>query len=189
MSVKPTRCHPMIFATARLIIRDYQDSDRAILFAISGNPLTRRFHTRALSQANNDAFIDKQITTINSIGCGYAVVERKADGAVLGTVGMRPMTGDMPFAGDVRFDIGWQLDPRYFGQGYASEAARGWLAHAFEELRLDGVVVAFTPATNTPSIAVMKRIGMKRDAARDFDHPRVAEGHPLRPQIVYSALI
>ena len=49
----------MIFSTARLIIRDYHDSDRAILFAIAGNPLTRRFHTREVSRANNDAFIDK----------------------------------------------------------------------------------------------------------------------------------
>ena len=176
----------MIFATARLVIRDYRDEDRAILFAISGNPLTRCFHTREVSRANTDAFIDKQIATLNSIGCGYAVVERKADGAVVGSVGMRPMTGDMPFSDDVHFDIGWMLDPLYFGQGYAGEAARGWLAHAFEELQLDGVVVAFTPAANTASINVMKRIGMRRDASRDFDHPRVAQGHPLRPQIVYS---
>ncbi len=178
----------MIFSTARLIIRDYRDTDRAVLFAISAMPLTRRFHTRAVSRAGTDAFIDKQIATIRDIGCGYAVVERRADGAVVGMVGMRPMGDDMPFSDDVRFDIGWQLDPRYFGQGYAGEAAKGWLAHAFEELRLDGVVVAFTPAANLPSISVMKRIGMRRDASRDFDHPRVAEGHPLRPQIVCSII-
>ena len=51
------------------------------------------------------------------------MVERKADGAVVGDVGMRPMGDDMPFSGDVQYDIGWQLDPRYFGQGYATEAA------------------------------------------------------------------
>lgn len=175
----------MIFSTARLIIRDYRDSDRAIFFAIAGNPLTRRFHTRVASRAGTDAFIDKQIETIRDMGCGYAVVERKADGAVVGSVGMRPMKGDMPFSSDVHFDIGWQLDPRYFSQGYASEAARGWLEHDFREAR-PGEVVAYTPAGNTASINVMKRLGMRRDRRRDFDHPRVAEGHPLRPQIVYS---
>ena len=113
----------MIFSTDRLIIRDYRDSDRAVLFAISGHPLTRRFHTRELSRAHNDAFIDKQIATLRDIGYGYAVVERRADGAVVGDVGMRPMGDDMPFSEDVQYDIGWQLDPRYFGQGYASEAA------------------------------------------------------------------
>ena len=114
---------PMIFATARLIIRDYRDADRAVLFAISADLRTRRFHTRAVSRADTDAFIDKQIATLRDIGYGYAVVERKSDGAVVGDVGMRPMGDDMPFSEDVQYDIGWQLDPRYFGQGYAGEAA------------------------------------------------------------------
>ena len=97
------------------------------------------------------------------------------------------MPDDMPFSGDVHFDIGWQLDPQFFGQGYASEAARGWLDHGFGELGIEEVI-AYTATSNTASVNVMKRIGMRRDGARDFDHPRVAEGHPLRPQIVYSVL-
>lgn len=175
----------MIFTTPRLIIRNYRDPDRDILFAISGNPLTRRFHTRKPSRGNEDAFVDTQIATLDAIGYGYAVVERKADGVVVGDVGMRPMGDDMPFADDVDFDIGWQLDPQYFGKGYATEAAQGWLDYHFSQPQ-PGLVVAFTPPVNTASIKVMKRIGMKRDAKRDFDHPRVAVGHVLRPQIVYS---
>ena len=119
------------------------------------------------------------------MGCGFAVVERKADGAIVGDVGIRHMPDEIPFSPDEHFDIGWQLDPRYFGKGYASEAAKGWLDHDFETLRLNGVV-AYTAAINSPSIKVMKRIGMSREPALDFDHPRVAEGHPLRPQMVYS---
>ena len=175
----------MIFETNRLIIRNFRDEDRAIFAAIACKPEVRLYHTRVVSRANTDAFIDRQIETINEIGCGYAVVERKADGAVIGEVGMRPMKGDMPFSDDVHFDIGWQLDPQYFGNGYASEAAMGWLGHGFREPQ-SGEVVAYTSALNTASINVMKRIGMTRDRAKDFDHPRVAEGHPLRPQIVYS---
>ncbi len=177
----------MIFETERLIIRDYRDSDRAIIFAISAKPEVRLFHTRVVSRADTDAFIDAQIETLRDIGCGYAVVERKADGAVVGDVGMRPMKGDMPFSGDVHFDIGWQLDPQYFGHGYASEAARGWLDHGFRELQIEQIV-SYTATSNLASIRVMERIGMRRDGALDFDHPRVAEGHPLRRQIVYSAV-
>lgn len=177
----------MIFATERLVIRNYRDEDRPIFDAISRNPLTRTFHTREVSRANTDAFIDRQIETIRDIGCGYAVVERKADRAVVGSVGIRPMPDDMPFSDDVKFDIGWMLDPLYFGRGYASEAAGGWLRHGFGELRIEEII-AYTVAANRASIEVMKRIGMRRDAARDFDHPRVAVGHPLRPQIVYSAI-
>ena len=176
----------MIFETERLIIRNYRDEDRDIMFTIAAEPETRRFHTRVVSRANTDGFIDKQIASLNSVGCGYAVVERKIDGAVVGSVGMRPMTGDMPLPPEVKFDIGWMLDPLYFGHGYATEAARGWLAHDFRGAR-SGAAAAYTPASNIPSINVMQRIGMIRDQAMDFDHPRVEAGHPLRRQVVYSA--
>jgi RimJ/RimL family protein N-acetyltransferase len=40
-------------------------------------------------------------------------------------------------------------------------------------------VVSYTALTNERSTAVMLRLGM-RESGR-FDHPRVAEGHRLRP--------
>ena len=177
----------MIFQTARLIIRNYGDEDRPIFAAIAAEPDVRLFHTRVVTRTDTGAFIDAQIETLRDIGCGYAVVERKPDGAVIGDVGIRPMPDHMPFSGDVHFDIGWQFDPQYFGQGYASEAARGWLDHGFRELQIEQIV-AYTATSNLASIKVMERIGMRRDGALDFDHPRVAEGHPLRRQIVYSAI-
>ena len=97
---------PMIFQTARLIIRDYRPEDRAICAAIAAHPRVRAFHYRSVSRAESDAFIDRQRETIRSIGCGYAVVERKADGTVLGDVGIRPLPSYIPFSRDVKFEIG-----------------------------------------------------------------------------------
>jgi RimJ/RimL family protein N-acetyltransferase len=31
----------------------------------------------------------------------------------------------------------------------------------------------------------MQRLGMRRDAAGDFEHPILPEGHPLRPHLLY----
>jgi hypothetical protein len=31
----------------------------------------------------------------------------------------------------------------------------------------------------------MERLGMQRDPAGDFEHPRIAKGHPLRPHVLY----
>ncbi len=61
------------------------------------------------------------------------------------------------------------------------------MKHSFGTLGLDEVV-ACTAAINTPSEKVMQRIGMTRDPALDFDHPKLPEGHRLRPHIVYSIL-
>ena len=89
----------MIFQTERLIIRNYRDSDRAIFAAIAAAPAVRLYHTRVVSQADTDAFIDRQIENIRHKGCGFAVVERKADGDVLGDVGIRYMAAGQPVHG------------------------------------------------------------------------------------------
>jgi len=31
----------------------------------------------------------------------------------------------------------------------------------------------------------MERVGMTRNAADDFDHPKIVEGHPLRRHVLY----
>jgi hypothetical protein len=32
----------------------------------------------------------------------------------------------------------------------------------------------------------MARIGMRRDPARDFEHPLLPQGHPLRPHWLFA---
>lgn len=174
----------MIFETERLIIRNYRHEDRPIFAAIMGNPKARIYHRSVVSRAESDDFIDRQIETLGNLGCGYAVVERKSDGVVVGEVGMRPVPDYLPFSQDVRFDIGWQLEPRFVGMGYASEAAMGWLRHTAAQ-RQANEVIAYTATLNVPSVSVMKRTGMTHDPSKDFDHPKAPKGHRLRPQIVY----
>ncbi|MNE20010.1 hypothetical protein D3C80_1131120 [compost metagenome] len=81
-------------------------------------------------------------------------------------------------------EIGWRLAKRHWGQGFASEAAWAALRCAFGQLGLDEVV-SFTTRENTPSQKVMQAIGMQRDFAGDFDHPRLAADDPLRPHVLY----
>ena len=66
----------------------------------------------------------------------------------------------------------------------ATEAARRLLAFAFEDLQR-AEVVAMTASINHRSARVMQRLGMTRDAADDFDNPRLAPGYPLRRHVLY----
>jgi RimJ/RimL family protein N-acetyltransferase len=83
----------------------------------------------------------------------------------------------LPFSPCV--EIGWRLSRASWGQGFATEAARGALQVGFERLGL-GEIVAFTAESNVRSAAVMARLGMHEDVAGAFDHPAVPEGHALR---------
>lgn len=42
-----------------------------------------------------------------------------------------------------------------------------------------------TAVSNVRSQAVMRRLGMTRDPAEDFEHPAVPPGSPLRPHVLY----
>jgi RimJ/RimL family protein N-acetyltransferase len=82
-------------------------------------------------------------------------------------------------------EIGWRLAPEFWGMGYATEAAKAWLAFGFQTLAL-GEIVSFAVADNRRSTAVMERIGMARDASADFDHPAIGEDYAhLRRHVVY----
>ena len=98
--------------------------------------------------------IDRYNTERNNPPLGSWAIERKADGVVAGSV----LLLTLPNAEDGEVEIGWHLHPDSWGLGYASEAARAVLGHAFEAGLPEVIAVSHT--TNDASIAVMRRIGM-----------------------------
>jgi RimJ/RimL family protein N-acetyltransferase len=107
-------------------------------------------------------------------------VEVTGTGEFVGFTGLDPVDDGMPFTG---IEAGWRLARAAWGHGYATEAARAVVTFGFDRLRLPEIL-AVTTAANLRSQAVMRRIGMTRDEADDFDDPNVPEG-PLRRNVVH----
>ncbi|ODU26773.1 MAG: GNAT family N-acetyltransferase [Pseudonocardia sp. SCN 73-27] len=59
-------------------------------------------------------------------------------------------------------EIGWALDPRFAGHGYATEAARELLRICFDDLGVRRVFASCF-AANEPSWRLMERLGMRRE--------------------------
>ncbi len=129
-----------------------------------------------------DAMIVRMDGWLKQHGFTFWTIERKSDGAVLGTCGLKPGAPDTPIEGLV--EIGWRLGREHWGQGYAREAAQACLDWAWRTLDA-AEIVAITVAANTASWGLMERLGMTRDAAGDFDHPLVADDSPLKRHILY----
>ncbi len=79
-------------------------------------------------------------------------------------------------------EAAWRLAPAHHNRGYATEAARAIIADGFDRLDFREIV-AYTVPHNLPSRRVMEKLGMTFD--REFDHPKIAPGHPLRRHVLY----
>ena len=66
-------------------------------------------------------------------------------------------------AAGAQAELGWAFDPAHQGRGYATEAVHEALRLCFEDLGVRRVV-ALAFADNAPSLRVMEKAGMRREA-------------------------
>ncbi|MDE3027012.1 MAG: GNAT family N-acetyltransferase [Paracoccaceae bacterium] len=173
----------MQIETERLVLRPFETGDLPGFAALNADPLVRRHFPGVLTAEESSEQMERMQAGFARDGFAFAAVERREDGAFLGMAGLARFAGAGPLGPSV--EIGWRFAAAYWGQGYATEAARGWLDWGFAQ----GLarIVAFTVAENHPSQAVMERVGMLRDPGLDFDHPKLPAGHPLRRHLVWRA--
>ena len=169
--------------TDRLILRNWRDEDREAFARINGDPRVGEWLGGAIDRAASDALVDRLREQIARDGFGFFAAERRPDGRLVGMIGIRAQT-DAPPAPCL--ELGWRLAVEAQGEGLATEGARALLTWGFAN-RDAGEILAWTAATNLRSQAVMRRIGMAHDPARDFDHPALAGDHPLRRHVVFVA--
>ncbi|MDR6235143.1 GNAT family N-acetyltransferase [Pseudomonas oryzihabitans] len=165
-----------MLADSQLQLRQWRPEDGPAFARLNANPEVMRHFPACLDQAASDALLERCRQGIAERGWGFWALERRADGVLLGLLGISPVAPDFPCAPAV--EIGWRLDRPFWGQGYATRGARLALAYGFDTLGLEEVV-AFTATANQPSVAVMARLSMTD--AGTFEHPRLPPSHPLQP--------
>ncbi|HUE08138.1 MAG TPA: GNAT family N-acetyltransferase [Acidimicrobiales bacterium] len=171
-----------VVVTERLVLRPFSEVDRAPFFALNTHPSVVESLGWSPSRAESDAIVDHIGEEMSSEGWGIWAVEVAGETPFVGMVGLHRARAELPFAPAV--EVEWRLHPDHWGHGYATEAAAASLRFGFDEAGLDEIV-AYTTRLNTRSQAVMARIGMERDRAGDFDHPRLPEGSRLRRHVLY----
>jgi ribosomal-protein-alanine N-acetyltransferase len=164
--------------TARLLMRQWRDEDRAPFAAMNADPRVMEHFPLLLTREESDAFVDRIEAHFDEHGYGLWVLED--DTGFLGFTGLNWATFDAPF--NPSLEVGWRLARHAWGKGYASEAA---IESVGRGLELVERITSFTSLTNERSWRVMERIGLRRGA--EFDHPRVAEDSRIRRHVLYAA--
>jgi RimJ/RimL family protein N-acetyltransferase len=171
-----------LIVTDRLRLRAWRESDREAFARMNADPRVMEFFPSVVSREASDALADRVEKHFQKHGFGPWAVELIETGEFIGFTGLSIPNFEAPFMPAV--EIGWRLSAEHWGCGFATEAAGASMQYGFGELRLDEIV-SFTVPANVRSRRVMEKIGMTRDAADDFDHPKLVEGHPLRRHVLY----
>ena len=154
----------MVIRTSRLLLRPWQETDRATLAALHSDPEVMQDYGGPLTRRASDAKLDRYAAAYRDRGfCRWSV--ESLDGDFLGYTGVMPGPPDHPLG--AHDEIGWRLVRQAWGQGYAAEAAQAALEDAFMRSELTEVL-AYTAADNRRSQAVMARLELQRDPTRDF---------------------
>jgi len=146
--------------TARLILRPFVAEDFEAVHAMRSDPEVARYlYQEPLSEEETRDRLARSIASWSSEGdwLSAAIVER-ASGATVGDVAFHWVSER-----DRTAEIGFILDPRHQGKGYATEAARAMLDWAFGTAGLHRVI-GRTEARNTASSRVLEKLGMRLEA-------------------------
>lgn len=170
-------------ATERLMLRQFSPQDAAALYAYLQQPAASCFLSLALADmAAAEAEAHRRATE-----AGYLAVVLKDSGTLVGDLFAEPDSD--PFC-HATYSIGWHLNPRFAGQGYAIEASRALVAHLFTE-RQARRLYAYVETTNQPSVRLCEKLGMRREGVfKEFvSFTNDAQGQPVYEDTVQYALL
>ena len=171
----------MSFETSRLIFRRWQDEDKAPFSAMNSDHDVMEHFPTTLSREESDVLIERIESGFDKNGFGLWAVERKDNGAFIGFIGLGVPHLQAEFTPCV--EIGWRLARGHWGRGFATEGAKKVLEVGFGDFDLEEIV-SFTAKSNSKSIRVMERIGLKHTL--DFDHPSLSPDSPLYAHVLYQ---
>lgn len=143
--------------TERLCLRPLTLDDANDLLVITGDPIAMQYYPAPKTREESDAWLQRSLDCFrNHDGLGLWAIEQRETGTFLGVAGIVPQDVE----GTCEYEIGYLLQRRHWGRGFATEAASAWLHHGLHERNFSRLV-SLIGADNTPSRRVAERLGMR----------------------------
>ena len=150
----------MLLTTERLNLREFVEEDWPAVLAYQQKSEYLKYYEWTGRSAEDvrdfvRMFLDQQQAKPRTKF--QLAITLQSTGQLIGSCGIRMKSADANAA-----DIGFELDPLHWGQGFAIEAAAAILKFGFAELQLHRIW-AWCNAENQGSIHVLERLGMRRE--------------------------
>jgi RimJ/RimL family protein N-acetyltransferase len=142
-----------VIETERLALRRFGESDRKTVARWNADPAFTRHLAGVQTRAQSDEAFDRWQRHWDEHGFGILALEWRETGELIGRAG--PQYHRMwPYEPEV----GWALDPAWWGRGIATEAGKAAVVWSFGDLGFDRVV-SITTEANVASRNVMAKLG------------------------------
>jgi ribosomal-protein-alanine N-acetyltransferase len=147
--------------TERLILRRFNENDTDAVFALRGDAEMMRFIREPQNRQESVNWLKMVSSLWETEKIGFCAVVEKSSGSLIGWCGLWRLkeTGET--------EIGYAIARRFWGENFATEAARAFLIYGFETLKL-GKIAAVAAPENTGSRRVMEKLGMTFDYTGEF---------------------
>lgn len=147
--------------TTRLILREILWSDTNAMYEMYADPLVFQYLGEEpfveVKQAEQIIeFIRKQYS---NNGTGRLAVIKKDTNEFIGWAGLKYVNGSYNNKTDY-YEVGYRFIQKYWGKGYATEAARASVDYGFNELKLNEIY-AMADSDNKASRGVLEKIGLR----------------------------
>ena len=147
----------VILETDRLLLREYVEEDAEAFFKLNSDPEVLRFvpDKRLLDvEQARQTLIDHPIADYRKYGFGRGACILKSTGEQIGFAGLKYLEE----LGEV--DVAYRLLPKYWGQGFATEAALASVRFGFADLDLERIIGLVMPE-NIASVRVLEKTGLR----------------------------
>ncbi len=142
----------VILETDRLLLREIVCHDADDLLEIWADPEAMRLFPKTLDRYEMNAWIERNLKRYEQYGHGLWAVILKSDQRLVGDCGLMIQEVD----GVEELEVGYHFNRRYWGKGFATEAARACMDYAFNQLGRSRIISMIRPE-NTSSRRVAER--------------------------------
>ncbi len=145
----------IMFETERLILRKLKNSDTTAIFEMRKDPDIMRYISEPQTDLESSVnWIIKMSEKWDKERIGFSAVVVKETKEFIGWCGLWTLKETD------EIEVGYAIAKKFWGKGYATEAAERCLQYGFGELKLDKIVALAYPE-NKASQQVMKKLGME----------------------------
>ena len=146
----------IILETERLSLREITTDDFDDLLEIWSDPEAMRLFPRTLDDQAMREWIERNQKRYEQHGHGLWAVIMRSEQKFVGDCGLTIQEVD----GIEELEVGYHFNRKYWGRGFATEAARACMDYAFERLGRRRIISMIRPE-NTPSRRVAERNGLR----------------------------